>query len=361
MCASTFATALCNTAADNGTNMGRTAAAKRCAAWGCRRHLPARRRSPRVPTPACPLIAGWCRDADTEVTRILSSQKNYYYVLKVKKDTPSAEIKANYFKLRCAGRGGVGGVRVRCSERGRTQPASTRTHHSIGSTAHHHRPGLHSPPTCRRVAQPLGAISTSAGTPLASTLSPPTPLPFRPTAPLPMQPPGAPRQVQECAGSRGGGGCESGIRHPHKRNQEGGIRRLRWVRGASRHWRRAWPATAACMPGPGAILWDHSPARCCSPCPSISTSCCCLPPPSHPPSLPPSPVCVCVCSERHQRGRPRGHELRRVGGIKCERCTVQCSAGLCCAATGACMHGACKFMASMCVCMGTAAQPACCV
>ena len=51
-------------------------------------------------------------------------------------------------------------------------------------------------------------------------------------------------------------------------------------------------------------------------------------PPTHPPSLSCVCVCVCVCSERHQRGRPRGHELRRVGGIKCERCTVQCRAVL---------------------------------
>ena len=68
----------------------------------------------RPPPTAClvrlpALIAGWFRDADTEVARILSSQKNYYYVLKVKKDTPSAEIKANYFKLRCAGQCGCGG------------------------------------------------------------------------------------------------------------------------------------------------------------------------------------------------------------------------------------------------------------
>lgn len=37
--------------------------------------------------------------ADEEVERILRFQKNYYYVLKAKKDTPSSDIKANYYKL----------------------------------------------------------------------------------------------------------------------------------------------------------------------------------------------------------------------------------------------------------------------
>lgn len=30
----------------------------------------------------------------------LQSEKNFYYVLKVKKDTPTGEIKINYYKLR---------------------------------------------------------------------------------------------------------------------------------------------------------------------------------------------------------------------------------------------------------------------
>ncbi|KAL4437427.1 hypothetical protein ABPG75_004566 [Micractinium tetrahymenae] len=38
-------------------------------------------------------------DANAEVERIIKFQRNYYYVLKVKKDTPSGEIKANYYKV----------------------------------------------------------------------------------------------------------------------------------------------------------------------------------------------------------------------------------------------------------------------
>lgn len=38
-------------------------------------------------------------DANDEVERIIKYQRNYYFILKVKKDTPSAEIKANYYKL----------------------------------------------------------------------------------------------------------------------------------------------------------------------------------------------------------------------------------------------------------------------
>ncbi|EFN60178.1 hypothetical protein CHLNCDRAFT_56629 [Chlorella variabilis] len=43
-------------------------------------------------------VAG-LQDADAEVERILKYEKNFYYVLKVRKDTPMGEIKANYYKL----------------------------------------------------------------------------------------------------------------------------------------------------------------------------------------------------------------------------------------------------------------------
>ncbi|KAL4421923.1 hypothetical protein ABPG77_005207 [Micractinium sp. CCAP 211/92] len=38
-------------------------------------------------------------DANSEVERIIKFQRNFYYVLKVKKDTAPGEIKANYYKL----------------------------------------------------------------------------------------------------------------------------------------------------------------------------------------------------------------------------------------------------------------------